>query len=243
MSAAPQVSATGCYQCPQRCMTCSQDRIELNSGYSLFLEDTANASDVWHAFTCPVPEACPKHGLLTHGTETRSSASNCTEGHTGRLCANCVAGWKRGPTGTCQRCNASSSGALNPLLLIPAAIVLCYVALRLLLTFRRSRRLRKAEAAAELFDDMDSDDSGAITVAELRVGLASLGLHMNEDGVRSLMGTVVTDTHGCITKDEFVACKSRCVFISSVANTCIHVRICAVSGLLGDSRSYVCMQG
>eukprot|EP01043_Picozoa_sp_COSAG02_P126796 COSAG02_NODE_64085_length_261_cov_0.956790_1_plen_48_part_10 len=48
-------------------MTCRQDRIELNSGYSLFLEDTANASDVWHAFACPVPEACPKHGLLTHG--------------------------------------------------------------------------------------------------------------------------------------------------------------------------------
>jgi hypothetical protein len=42
------------------------------------------------------------------------------------------------------------------------------------------------------------------------------------------MGTVVTDTHGCITKDEFVACKSRCVFIQHLERceymyTCTHL--------------------
>ena len=187
-------------------MTCSKDKIELNSGYSLFLEDITNVSDVWHAFRCPTLDACPTHSLLTQESETRGSATNCTQGHTGHLCANCVTGWKRGPTGMCQRCTVSSR-ALNPLLLIPVAIVLTYVSLRVILTFRRTKRLRKAEAAAELFEDMDSDDTGILTVTELHAGLASLGMQLNEVGVKTLMGTVVADVYGQITKDEFVACK------------------------------------
>ena len=75
------------------------------------------------------------------------------------------------------------------------------------MTFRRTKRLRKAEAAAELFEDMDSDDTGILTVTELHAGLASLGMQLNEDGVKTLMGTVVADVYGRITKDEFVACK------------------------------------
>ena len=189
-------------------MTCSATTIELNSGYQMLLGGAENASSAWHAFKCPVPDACPAQVLLSQPSEAKHPRLNCTEGHTGVLCASCVDGWKQGPVGTCQRCGISSSGGLNPFLLIPVAVALTYIAARVILTFRRTQRLQKVEAAAALFDDIDCDhSSGIITVAELRAGLISLGLHLTEDAVRKIVDSVAANDSDHITKDEFVACK------------------------------------
>jgi hypothetical protein len=100
---------------------------------------------------------------------------------------------------------------LNPFLLIPVAVALTYIAARVILTFRRTQRLQKVEAAAALFDDIDCDPTGSgsaiITVAELRAGLISLGLHLTEDAVRKIVDSVAANDSDHITKDEFVACK------------------------------------
>ena len=93
------------------------------------------------------------------------------------------------------------------MLLIPVAVALTYIAARVILTFRRTQRLQKVEAAAALFDDIDCDRSAIITVAELRAGLISLGLHLTEDAVRKIVDSVAANDSDHITKDEFVACE------------------------------------
>jgi Ca2+-binding EF-hand superfamily protein len=96
---------------------------------------------------------------------------------------------------------------LNPFLLIPVAVALTYIAARVILTFRRTQRLHKVEAAAALFDDIDRGRSAIITVAELRAGLTSLGLYLTEDAVRKIVDSIAPNDDDQLTKDEFVACK------------------------------------
>ena len=206
----PQQAVSGCYPCALECMNCSTQMVGLQNGYQ-FLQNEGPVSTSWHAFKCPVPEACPEQELTSHmlgNSATRwMTAKNCTEGHTGVLCASCLPGWKRGPTGTCKKCSATSSGALNPLMLIPVAFTLCYVLVRVFLTFRRNKKLKQNDAAAALFQDLDTNRSGAITAPQLHAALSLFGLGITEERVKDIMTSANPRNSGHIDKDEFVTCE------------------------------------
>ena len=202
------VYVSGCYPCESECMNCSTSHIELSAGYH-FANDDALVTTLWHAFKCPVPASCPKQLLVSQETAGtgRMTDHNCTEGHTGLLCGSCLAGWKRGPIGTCQKCSTTSSGALNPLLLIPIALVLSYTAVRVIVTFRRKRRLKRDEAAAALFQDLDTNRSGTITATQLHAYLTGLGIRLSQERMNDILDAVNTRAPGEINKDEFVMCE------------------------------------
>jgi hypothetical protein len=88
LTSQPEPTTSGCYSCAAlECMNCSTEHtIGLRTGYQ-FVQSEGPVSTPWHAFKCPVAEACPEQVLTSHklgNSSTRwMTANNCTEGHTG----------------------------------------------------------------------------------------------------------------------------------------------------------------
>ncbi|KNC48807.1 solute carrier family protein [Thecamonas trahens ATCC 50062] len=62
---------------------------------------------------------------------------------------------------------------------------------------------RRTAAMAAVFDQLDTDDSGALDVAELRRGLESLGLKASDADISALLERMDANHDGRITFDEF----------------------------------------
>lgn len=57
----------------------------------------------------------------------------------------------------------------------------------------------------QMFNNMDTDNSGTITLEELRVGLSKLGSKLNESEIRQLMDAADVDKNGTIDYYEFIS--------------------------------------
>jgi hypothetical protein len=172
------LSAQGCYPCPG-CLNCSTDAIALRADYR-FVTSRASVANDRYALRCPVASSCLGQVLQPQAIDPTNASSqlelvsrNCSDGYDsdGLLCAKCKDGYKMTPTQACEPCAVASS-VWNPLLLLPVALALAYVAFRSFLTFRRERREKKLGAAKRLFDELDktstqSRTSTASSTAEL----------------------------------------------------------------------------
>ena len=153
-----------------------------------------------YAFKCPVPDACIGNSLMVAGNAYNDS---CDEGHTGRLCFNCEDGWRKGPKGSCSKCEYEGS---SPLFLIPCGFLVLYVLFRWVLSRRREKRLDRIAQSEQLFEEMDLDGSGAINRTELLTALHVLGHETaTEDTAMRIMDLIDLDRSGGIDKHEFVA--------------------------------------
>mmetsp|Transcript_12129 Transcript_12129/g.16529 ORF Transcript_12129/g.16529 Transcript_12129/m.16529 type:complete len:521 (+) Transcript_12129:221-1783(+) len=61
------------------------------------------------------------------------------------------------------------------------------------------------EGLKELFKSFDRDDSGTITLAELKEGLKKMGNSMTEAEVEAVMGSIDIDGDGYLSYEEFIA--------------------------------------
>ena len=206
-----QLSDTGCLTCPSSpsCLNCSKDGITLQEGYQL-LDTDAPLSQTRSAIKCPIKSACPSQVLELEpaGPESdipRLVAQNCSAGHTGALCGSCVVGWKKGPLGTCEECSPTKTGAVNPLFLIPFAIVVAYVVIRRASALHRESRLQELGRARRMFNDMDTDKSGTITTEEMQRNLSVLGLDIDKNTSTLLVESIDRDRSGDIDVHEFTA--------------------------------------
>eukprot|EP01045_Picozoa_sp_COSAG04_P006799 COSAG04_NODE_341_length_16294_cov_8.682618_14_plen_2365_part_00 len=195
-----------CHVCPSGPVTCldcnASGVISLVEGYQLLVGD-APVSQTRSAFKCPIKGSCPAQVLTAeHGTLV---AANCTEGHTGKLCGSCLTGWKKGATGKCRECTPSTSGFINPLFLIPFAVALAYVVFRKLLAYQREQRQVKLGSARKMFEDMDTNKSGALSRTAMRKSLSLLGLNIDEDTAAVLVEDIDVDHSGDIDVHEFSA--------------------------------------
>ena len=170
-----------CYDCPYciECGTANKSRsVTLKHGYQ-FAEKGENLPILAtrNAFRCPIADACPEQILepVYANGELRLIAARCKHGHTGTLCAKCFPGngthlgFKKGPKGICEECTVQATW-LNPLLMVPMALVLLYVGFRRFVTHKREQREKTKGAAKRLFRDFDVDRSMSITSAELKAG-------------------------------------------------------------------------
>lgn len=57
----------------------------------------------------------------------------------------------------------------------------------------------------ELFDDLDADHSGVLSLDELCQGLRAQGYNLSNEEVRQLMAEVDVDGNGYVDFDEFMA--------------------------------------
>ena len=114
-------------------------------------------------------------------------------------------GWKKGPLGTCEECSPTKTGAVNPLFLIPFAIVIAYVIIRRASALHRESRLQELGRARRMFEDMDTDKSGTITTDEMQRNLSVLGLDVDEDTTALLVESIDRDHSGDIDVHEFSA--------------------------------------
>ena len=105
----------------------------------------------------------------------------------------------------CGRCTATSSGFLNPLLLIPVALAIAYAAMRKALTFRHQKRTKQLGLARGMFVAMDTDGSGEISRVELRQNLSVLGLDLSAETTFDIVEQIDVDHNGEISEQEFVA--------------------------------------
>ena len=141
-------------------------------------------------------------------------SSNCSEGYDsdGLLCASCKDGFKMTPTQACEPCAVASS-VWNPLLLLPVALALAYVAFRWFLTFRRERREKKLGAAKRLFDELDKtstllrtsagSSTAELTRPQLIAGMAKHGLSFPDHVAYDLLESIDIDHSGGINAYEF----------------------------------------
>lgn len=88
---------------------------------------------------------------------------------------------------------------------VPVAFILSYAGVRVLLTFRRKKRLKRTDAAAALFQDLDVGRSGVITADQLHAALTSFGLRLSEERVKEVMTSANPRVHGSLDLEEFVA--------------------------------------
>ena len=107
--------------------------------------------------------------------------------------------------GLCEECSPQTSGAINPMFLVPVGVVFAYIAFRKLLHFRHELRQKKLGVARKMFEDMDTDGSGEVTRDEMRDNLALLGLEMDDDTAIILVESIDIDHSGDIDIHEFMA--------------------------------------
>ena len=217
-------ASSDCHVCPSdACLDCqnSSGVITLIEGYQLLApEDDAPLSQPRSAFKCPISAACPAQSLETTtiaGSDSRLVAANCSKGHAGTLCGSCLSGWKKGPTGKCKKCSPSNSGFISPLFLVPFGVAIAYVVFRKLLSFQRERRLLKLGTSRKMFEDMDTNKSGALSRIEMRNNLALLGLDIEESTAIELVESIDVDHSGDIDMHEFTAWMEHRVSTTTMA--------------------------
>jgi hypothetical protein len=95
---------------------------------------------------------------------------------------------------------------MNPLLLLPLAVVVLYVTLRKFSGRKRKKRTKELGAAKALFAEMDIDGSGEISREELREAVTLLvGEDATLETIASLVDAIDIDHNGSVNEHEFVA--------------------------------------
>eukprot|EP01048_Picozoa_sp_COSAG05_P007529 COSAG05_NODE_533_length_8896_cov_17.527404_5_plen_1339_part_00 len=154
-----------------------------------------------HAFTCPHASSCLSGPV--RGNETL----DCLIGHTGVLCQGCESGWSKTPSGSCFECQGGNDGQWALLaVLVVVVLVAMYFGLSVYMKRKRQKQEQQGGSAGLLFDCLDTDRSGNITRAELRTGLAELGMTLSESETFALMETIDMDGSGDVDRDEFGSC-------------------------------------